>query len=183
MPDTPLTAHSVCEVSLYFRITPCPACGDGPLEEQNPSGPADQTVSTIIRKDAICRSCDHKISVSFRMPVGDCQSSGDRAGAISGSDEPSEIIDLPQWLTLHSLLLNEASHETDKVVKRDAQIRAGECLTEALKFYDDPENDLPPRTACFCEASKHKLMDQPEIYSRQRLVNLRASLPKTTTRR
>jgi hypothetical protein len=54
---------------------------------------------------------------------------------------------------------------------------AAQCLREALKFYDDEDNDLPPRNALFHEASRRRFWDHPEEFSRQRLLNALSRLP------
>jgi len=51
------------------------------------------------------------------------------------------------------------------------------CLEEALKFYKDQECDLPADDAFFVESSRDHYRKNPEHFSRQRLLALRAKLP------
>ncbi|MCH7839019.1 MAG: hypothetical protein IID38_02130, partial [Planctomycetes bacterium] len=49
---------------------------------------------------------------------------------------------------------------------------------EALKFSDEDGNDLPPAEGFFQEATRRRFRQNPERFSRRRLLNLRAGLPK-----
>jgi hypothetical protein len=71
----------------------------------------------------------------------------------------------------------EAGREKDKIIARELWIEVSQYLAEALKFYDDPDSDLPPQDAFFSEFSRARLSDNPAQFSRQRLINLRAKLP------
>lgn len=56
-------------------------------------------------------------------------------------------------------------------------MEAAACLEQALLMYDDPQNDLPPAHALFHETTRQRFRDNPELFSRQRLINKRAALP------
>ena len=96
---------------------------------------------------------------------------------INATDQPSRIIDVAQWLTLAHVIAEAASRETEKTHARQLGIDAAQCLSEALKFYDEPENDLPPAEAFFHDASRRRFRENPEEFSRQRVLDMRSRLP------
>jgi hypothetical protein len=75
------------------------------------------------------------------------------------------------------MIIEAATRETDKTQARHLGIEAAQCLEEALKFYDDVGNDLPPPEAFFTEVSRERFRDAPEQFSKRRLIGLRAKLP------
>lgn len=97
--------------------------------------------------------------------------------AINESDEPSRLLDVGQWILLARLLIEDAEREPDRVLARNLRIESGRCLEEAVKFFDDAENDLPPAGAFFCDASRQRFRQAPEQFSRRRLIEMRARLP------
>ncbi|NLE57208.1 MAG: hypothetical protein GX616_02525, partial [Planctomycetes bacterium] len=60
---------------------------------------------------------------------------------------------------------------------RRMRIEAAQCLDEALKFFDE-DNDLPPREAFFTEKSYRRFLERPELYTRQRLIEMRSPSPR-----
>lgn len=118
-----------------------------------------------------CGLCGLEFAIEVR-------SDGMASGMINSSLEASSLIDVGQWLTLSGLLREQAKAEPNRIRARQIGIEAGECLDEALKFYDDPENDLPPQEAFFCESSKLRFKEAPEQFSRERIVGERVRLPK-----
>lgn len=177
MPTDPLIAHSEAEVRLYLLAARCKACGRGPLTAPPPDGePVDTT--RILSIDAHCEACTEPAALSFRLPArseGDAQLS---PGVVNPSDEPSQIIDVGQWIVLFRVFLESAKSEPDKMQARALGLKAAQCLDEAIKFYDDPDNDLPPPEAFFWDASRDRMRDSPEQFARHRLIELRAKLPK-----
>jgi hypothetical protein len=109
----------------------------------------------------------------FRIPR-------DAADAINPTAEPSEILDVAQWVMLSGMVAASATSEPDKVRKRRLFIEAAQCLEEALKFYAD-DNDLPPAAAFFHDGSRLRFRQSPEHFSRQRLLHLRSKLPHATS--
>jgi hypothetical protein len=100
---------------------------------------------------------------------------------VNPTDEPSRILDVGQWILLFRMSLEAADKEVDKVLARRLGIEAAQCLEEALKFYDEVDNDLPPPEAFFDEASRERFRDAPEQFSRRRLIELRSKLPSPST--
>jgi hypothetical protein len=81
-------------------------------------------------------------------------------------------------------MITEAAGKTaDKAQARHLGLEAAQCLEEALKFYDDVDNDLPSTEALFTEASRQRFRDHPEQFSRRRLIELRSKLPSAATMR
>ncbi len=181
MSDARLVAHSITEARLYLMVTPCPSCSTGPLrmsQAQTTEGEAGGSELTI---DAGCGRCETAVSFTFLLPPGVGAGVGADADAvapqINNTDQPSRIIDVAHWLTLFRMGAEEAGRESDKTQARELWIEVGQYLAEALKFYDDPDSDLPSEEAFFSDTSRTRLRENPEQFSRQRLINLRAKLP------
>ena len=177
MPDTPLVAHSLAEAYLYLMATPCAACGKGLLkgEDARPiEGDRDPMVVSIA---VACGACDAREEYRFELPQGLGTDPNGGPAVVNPTDEPSKAIDVAQWITLFRMIAEAAAKETDKVEARRLGLESAQCLEEALKFYDDADNDLPPSEAFFHATSRERLAKTPEQFSRQRLIELRAKLP------
>lgn len=177
MSDARLVAHSITEARLYLMVTPCPSCSTGPLRPsqlQTTGGEAGESELTI---DASCSSCESALSFTFLLPPGVGADADVDTPQINTTDQPSRIIDVAHWLTLFRMGAEEAGRESDKTQARELWIESGQYLAEALKFYDDPDSDLPSEEAFFGDTSRTRLRENPEQFSRQRLINLRAKLP------
>jgi hypothetical protein len=144
----------------------------------------DTSLPRHIRLTASCRQCKHVQQIVFALPLGLGTHTDGAPAEINVSDERSEIIDLAEWLTLFRSITAAASRETDRGHSRQLGLEAAQCLDEALKFYDEEnENDLPPDDAFFSARSRERRRDHPEHFSRRRLLELRAHLPSTKVMR
>ena len=183
MPDRPLIAHSLAEAYLYLMVTPCRSCGRGPLKGSDAVRTSGVTAGPM-RADiqTRCGGCDGTSMETFDFPFGLGQGEGEPA-AVNPTEEPSHIVDVAQWLVLFRTITEAASRETDKIQARILGLEAAQCLEEALRFYDDPDNDLPPEESFFHESSRRRRSDHPEQFSRQRLLDLRAKLPTVSAMR
>ncbi len=175
MSDAELRAHSVAEADLYFQATSCPKCGSGPVapahSEEEPAGQGD----AIRRVDVgLCASCGAEIRVVIRIAASPGSSD---PTIINPTEGPSRIIDLAQWITLARIFADRSSRTADPKQSRRLNLRAAECLAEALKFYDDPEIDLPPPEAFFCDLSRERFRTHPQQFSRRQLLHERSKLP------
>lgn len=191
-----LPVHSLTEARLYLKITACANCGAGPpgiIESATRYDPARHVVGVT----TACGRCGAQSQVTFDVtrverygPVlgmlGELQEPARQPAApvINPTRNPSEIIDIPGWLALHAAIAESArlaAARSTSLVHRAAvrrtRIEAGQCLDEALKFYDD-ENDLPPREGFFTEEGYRRFLEQPELYTRQRLVEMRGRFPR-----
>ena len=177
MSEQPLVAHSLAEVYLYLMATPCAGCGRGPLRggEARASGDADDKATVVV--DVTCEACNSASAMSFRLPGGLDPGSGQDPPNVNPTEEPSRILDVGQWLVLFQLLVEEAGQEGNKQRARRLGLEAAQCIEEALRFYDDADNDLPPDEAFFCLASRTRFREAPDQFSRQRLIGLRGKLP------
>lgn len=180
MKQEPLTAHSVAEAYLYLMATPCRSCGKGPLRADEPHRAVPQDGGAILSVSVRCGACDGVQSYAFG--VGSAQAVADEATLfeVNPTPEPSHILDVGQWVMLYHLHVESARQEVDRAEARGMRLRAAQCLQEALKFYEDPHNDLPPPEALFCEATRERFREHPENFSRQRILSLLARLPRTT---
>jgi hypothetical protein len=191
-----LPIHSLTEARLYIKARSCSSCGVGPLalDEAGSCYDAGQELLTV---PVTCSHCGQRESVCFdteevdrRGPVlgmlfelrDACRQPA--AQVINPTREPSRIIDVAGWLMLHTMLAGAArtaAAESMSLSKRAAvrrmQVEAGQCVDEALKFYDE-DNDLPPREAFFSEQGFRQFLDRPELFTRQRLIELRGQFPR-----
>ncbi len=193
MDDAPLIAHSLAEVYLFLMATPCPSCGKGPLHGGDPLAAEDTTAKSqtpspsqgegggegqglaALRITADCGACHAMSHWVFQLPTA-TPTPVDQPPVINPTSSPSEILDVAQWLTLFGMITAAAERQPDKQAARRLRLEAGQCLEEALKFYE-PGNDLPPPAAFFHEGSRQRLRTHPEQFSRQRLLALRSKLP------
>jgi hypothetical protein len=179
MADACPTAHSLAEAYLFLMATPCPACGKGPLRGEVTAAPPGRAAQphpagrNTVSLNAECGACHAHSPWTFEVP-GTAVSG--TPPVINATDEPSRILDVAQWITLFRMISARAAEQADRQIARRLLIEAGQCLEEALKFYE-PGNDLPPPTAFFHPGSRERLRTNPEQFSRQRLLGLRAKLP------
>jgi len=126
---------------------------------------------------ACCKECDREHGFRFRLaddvPTHDRD---DLYPVINTSDVPSQILDVGQWIMLSQLMLERTKHEPQRIEARRLEYQAGQCLQEAIKFYDD--NDLPPESAIFVEDTRRRRRAHPEMFSRRHLCEMRAKLPQ-----
>ncbi|NOS99087.1 MAG: hypothetical protein HOP29_00480 [Phycisphaerales bacterium] len=175
--DHPLHAHSLAEIHLYFMATRCPDCGHGPLrslpdQPAPPINPFDVT--------AECAACRHRHTLRFSVPHRESRDEASHLYAVvNPTDEPSRILDVGQWIVLFRVVLEAAEKEPRKIEARRLGYEAAQCLEEAIKFYGD--GDVPPASAVFTDATRAHLREQPDQYSRKRLIDMRAKLPTLAT--
>jgi hypothetical protein len=171
----------------------CSACADVAV----PTSVAGQAnAGPVLEVPVACRSCGHADRVRFDLgrvnpaeaAVGltgwAALAQAGKAPPINGTNRLSQAIDVAGWLTLHAMLsanarerAGQAVSPADRTVARQLQIQAGECIEEALKFYD-ADNDLPPEDALFTDEGRRQFREQPELFLRGRLVSLRVSSTK-----
>ncbi|NOX58328.1 MAG: hypothetical protein GXP29_05640 [Planctomycetes bacterium] len=172
-----LSAHSLVEAFLYFRVTPCAICCVDRLEPGEPTPIEGRSEFTLV---AVCRNCGGSEECQFSVPM--LPPRFERYDPVSGTQainlgpSRSSLIDLVQWVTLHDVLLEQCASTPDSAEARWLKIRAGECLDEAMKFIDDG-SESPTGNATFVESSTRVLAERPDRYTRSRLVGLRSKLP------
>ena len=157
----------------------CSHCGQGPLlSATSLREPSAHENYTLLTMQAKCSHCQEESWFQFELPdreerPGDSDAYTSR---INPTEEPSRILDVTHWVTLHRIVLNAADRAADKAEARELRCEAAECLDEALRFYR-PNNDLPPSSGLFTEQSRRRLKDRPELYIRQTLLAQRQRLP------
>ncbi|MFP4054185.1 MAG: hypothetical protein ACLFV7_10025 [Phycisphaerae bacterium] len=172
MPDEPLHAHTLNEAMYYLTVTPCHACGKGPLvpAQRHPDYEPDDPFAV----EGVCSQCGAKKSFRFV-----CDRSPARAWPeseyINPTDEPSRMIGLAQWLSLFYTLIEHATAQ-GPVASRRTGLHAALCLEEAMKFYD-PDDELPDESAFLTEKGRQAFHDQPEKFAQTRLRGMRDKLP------
>ncbi len=190
-----LAIHSLAEARLYLKVTPCRACRGGPLIP-DPQAAAHDPDQQVLNVPVSCRACGKRQEILFdtsgvevreSIPAacGELLAPADRPtpAPINPTDEPSRIIDVAGWFTLHTVIAEaartagaDARTLASRAAKRRLLIEAGQCLDEALKFFD-ADNDLPPEDAFFHHHSRRRFRDRPELFTRQRLIDLLRQLP------
>lgn len=184
MSTPPLIAHSLAEAYFYLMATPCPDCGKGNLIGGDARGVAGEGGTDRITILATCKACGNRRALLFDLPHGLGTDAGGDLRVVNPSEKPSRIIDVAQWITLFRVITTAAATKSvDKAEARRLGLEAAMCLEEALKFYDDAENSLPPSDAFYYESSRQRFADHPEQFARQRLIELRAKLPSRTQMR
>ncbi len=177
MSDAPLVAHSLAEAYLYILATPCASCGRGPLRGSEAELANDDGEACAVSIAVTCGSCQGLTRLRFRLPTPPEPIPAQQAPVVNPTAEPSQILDPGQWLTLFRMLAETAGHEASKSGARRLALEAAQCLDEALKFYNDEDNDLPPVEAFLGKDSRARFKAHPEQFSRRRLLHLRSKLP------
>jgi len=167
----PLAVHSSNEVQYYLLATPCEVCGKGP-SVLHAIAPGDKPQDVSVAK-ATCQACGSGRLLAF---VSKYEPTDPDSPCISPIDEPSEVVDLDQWLGLYYQLADQADREDYPPRAHELNIRAALCLAEALKFYDS-EDELPPESAFFSETTLVAFRQHPQNFPRQLLRDLQAKLP------
>jgi hypothetical protein len=183
MPQEALAAHSLAEAYLYLMATPCGECGKGPLEGGDARSEEEDQSTVLLTLRVTCGACGKCKDMTFRIPAETARAGDDAPTTINPGERPSRIIDVAQWITLFRAITEAANRETDRQEARRLGIEAAQCLEEAIKFYRDADNDLPPGEAFFHERSREGFRDHPEQFSRRRLIDLRGKLPSLATMR
>ncbi len=182
MSSAPLHAHSLAEAYFYLMATPCPACGAGPLKGGDATGLRPDGDTPAVSIPACCAKCGARHVYVFALPEGTGLADPSGTADVNPTDEPSRLIDVAQWITLAHVIIEAAGRQTDKGEARRLGIEAAQCLEEALRFYEDG-NDLPPSRALFHDSSRGRLKESPNLFSRQRLIEMRRKLPSLSTMR
>ncbi len=191
-----LPVHSLTEARLYLKTMACGKCGSAPLGVAD-AAPCYDAPRHVVHFAAACGQCGAQTNLAFdtteieqRGPVllmfGELKDPARQPAAqiINPTRVPSEIIDVAGWLMLYTTIVElarsaarDARTLPQRAAVRRTQIEAGLCLDEALKFFDE-DNDLPPREGFFTEVSYRQFLDRPELYTRQRLIELRSRFPR-----
>ncbi len=175
--DQPLKAHSIREVEYYWKVTPCRNCGKGPLVPEDL--PPSTQPGEIVDVSARCPSCSQTSAETFTCehPQGESWPASEQ---INPTPHPSRLLGLSQWLSLFYALLEQAYHADESEDTRRIGLQAALCLEEALKFYPDDDDELPPASAMYTQAGRDALADQPGKFARQKLQAMRDRLPSVS---
>jgi hypothetical protein len=171
-----LSSRTILERHFYLMVLSCDQCGKGPFElistEQTPDGQVD---IWYIR----CKPCGQGQRLQFdqsRLVLDEAENRTNELLEVNPTDQPSELMDVGQWLALFFSILNAAADEKDRKEAQRLGYEATLCMEEALKFYEQ-DSDLPPARAVWTENSQQRLKDHPELFVRTRLLQMREKLP------
>lgn len=180
MPEKTLEAHSRAEAYFYLNASLCVECGKGGYTGGDLKVVKLDGKRLTIQIEGTCRSCSHQRTGAFTIPIERSAETQYDPPPINNTDAPSKILDVGQWVVMFRMLTEISDQESDKFVARRLGLEAAQCLDEALKFFDDPNSDLPPSEAFFYKASQDRFQAAPQQFSRRRLVELRSKLPSKT---
>jgi hypothetical protein len=173
--STPTKIHSVAEAYLLLMVTPCAACGKGPLEAASHEA-VDLDGTPGRRMLARCKVCGGEQTFVFDLGDADAADAGSLP-RINSSDRPSQAIDLAQWLMLFEAIVRAADQQTDPAESRRLGYEAALCLEEALKFYPAGDAEWPEESSFFQDWTRARFREHRHIFARTRLIGLRGRLP------
>jgi len=166
-----ITARSPNELAYYLMVHPCHACSGGPIDLAEPG--AFDSPGKPATGVGTCRHCQASAPVTATcLDLPDDPASL----AVSPTADPSELIDLGQWLGLAYTMLDQAA-AAEGVAAHQLQLRAAACFAEAIKFYEAEDDELPPASAFFAEHAQQIFHEHPEAFARQPIVEHLAKLP------
>ncbi len=129
------------------------------VPKATPEGGGDHRASAV---RVHCKSCNSQRTFHIQwVEVAD--------------DQPSEVVDLAQWVGLYYLYADEIDKGDSPTETRTTARRAAQCLAEALKFY--AQEEMPPESAFHKAESLVAFRNNPANFARTRLRELQAMLP------
>ena len=176
-----MQAHSLAEIHLYLMVRSCKTCAGGPLRGAA-TAKEPGAARSLVTVQAKCSSCNEESYLLFEIP-GESEGVGAETGGgrrINPCGDASRILDVVQWVTLARIMGEAADRASDRLEARELGCDAGECLDEALRFYD-AQSELPPGSGLFAEHSRQRIKDRPELYIREALIGARGKLPVRRT--
>ena len=162
--DEPLRVHSPREFEFFLEVTPCAKCGHGPLVP----------ISSKARGEV--RPGELPTSVRTRCHGCRAQRTFHVEWTPQFDEQPSEIVDLAQWVGLYFQYADRMDKAPSPAASRTAAGNASECLAEALRFYGTDE--MPPESAFRVDASVAAFENNPATFARTHLRELQAVLPQ-----
>jgi hypothetical protein len=175
-PENLLSARSIAERHFYLMVLQCEKCKKGSFELVSTEQTPEQHVDVWYVRCKQCRQGRRLFFDRSALAVDEAASISGPLPEVNPSPQPSRLIDVGQWLALFYRILSAASEEKDRKEAQRLGYEATLCLEEALKFYL-PDSDLPPPEALWVESSQQGLKQRPEMFVRQKLLQMREKLP------
>jgi len=169
--DEPIRVHSVQEEYFYLMVHPCPCGGAWQSESQ---AVEERQARVLHEVAATCSACGGGRTFRFRLDAH-----GGPKGPIrqvNPTPEPSRALDVVEWMDLAKFYLGRTERLTEPVRKAQSLLDARQCLEEALKFYG-PQDDGPPATALWSEASRRSAAERAEAFRRSTIEAMLDRLP------
>ncbi|MFA5865697.1 MAG: hypothetical protein WC975_13570 [Phycisphaerae bacterium] len=171
-----LPSYSVPERYFYLMVLRCPKCEKGPFDLVSTEQPPEQNRDIWFVRCRECRQGQRLVFDRDTLLADESTSASATVPEVNPTTQVSRLIDVGQWLSLFYHILSVASEEKDRKKAQHLGYEATLCLEEALKFYA-PDSDLPPSEALWVETSKQNLKERPELFLRQKLLQMREKLP------
>ncbi len=175
-PDNLLVARSIAERHFYLMVLRCEKCGKGSFELVSTEQTPEQHVDVWYVRCKQCRQGRRLFFDRSVLAVDEVATASGSLPEVNPTSEPSRLIDAGQWLALFYRIFSAASEEKDRKEAQHLGYEATLCLEEALKFYL-PDSDLPPPEALWVESSQQGLKQRPDLFARQKLLQMREKLP------
>lgn len=166
MPSLPL-ARTNAEAHLYMDLRPCDACGHRGFAGHSAMVFVDGELCS--NYNGSCPRCGLDRAFTFRLPE-EIRLPLER-DVVFGDDEPSELLDAGEWLTVADLAAGRPDADDEDLAL------AASAIDEVLKFIPEGAEAVPPESL--------RTEDGREVYEREpgRFRRNRLEAVATTYRR
>lgn len=164
-------SRSVAEAHLYMDLRPC-ECGQARFARRGAVVALDDG-DLASRYSGECGGCGQHREFTFRLPAEPVVAPH---GVRYGGDEPSQLLDPGEWLTVAETYARSVSVPTRQIPTRQAEpslLRAIAALDEVAKFIPSGEDAVPVHA--FTERGRDIHRQEPGRFRRDRLAAVRAA--------
>lgn len=171
-----LPSYSVTERIFYLMTLQCEHCRSGPFARVSSECSGDGKVDIWYVR---CRACNSGRRLLFdrtKLRLDDPPAEAGQLPVVNPFDDPSELLDVGQWLALFYAVTSAAAAQSDRAEVQRLGYEATLCLEEALKFYPS-DSELPRPDSFFTDNSKRRFKEHPEQFARDKLHVMRQKLP------
>jgi len=175
-----IAAHGMAEEHIFIDNMQCTGCGERCVHRHTHHFPctwiaqcqACKKTYEIVSEASLIMTDEYKQTLN----TGDTRSIGRYQKRVSHTHEPSNIIELPQWLDMAGFMLSQMDDFATRGEQASdgytfAEFQAVQCLQEALKFYTAQE-EFPPREAFFSEEAYASYLADTTPFSQQALRSI-----------
>ncbi|HOX39542.1 MAG TPA: hypothetical protein PL033_16285 [Candidatus Brocadiia bacterium] len=173
MSEKPFRVHSIAEENLFVILHPCVCGGQRIKKSQELVEENDKLCDEVTLQ---CGQCGETSKMLFdvsgivgRIPQFD---------SINPTSDPSEVIDVVQWLDLaafHFSTLQDNLSKMEDQEKSYFSAIALQSVDEALKFYP-PNGRFPLPFSPFSEEGRQLIKEKKDFFAREAVDELRAGI-------